>query len=149
MVWHHYYSKTSPKYFRPKSTDYKILEKIKKNREKIEQKKEKYLLDQIHYIESMWGYTDTQSKVIEKAIEDKGYLACYDTLSAALLPQVIVLIDICNEKGKKGCQREVSKRIKEFVTLLKEQTQQKRNKENEVFEITLDVYDQLLKELSK
>ena len=130
--------------FRPQSETYKALEKIKKKRHKIESKKHKHINDQIAYIAEVWGYTKEQDKVIERFIEERAYSEMYNKLTASLFPQIITLIDNCNARGQKGCKREVSKRLRELTSLMKEELQKKKSRSSESFEITLEVYDQLL-----
>ncbi len=130
--------------FRPQSETYKALEKIKKKRHKIESKKHKHINDQIAYIAEVWGYTKEQDRVIEKFIEERAYSEMYNKLTASLFPQIITLIDNCNARGQKGCKREVSKRLRELTSLMKEELQKKKSRSSESFEITLEVYDQLL-----
>ena len=130
--------------FQPKSATYKELEKIKKKRYKIENNKHKHINDQIAYIDEVWGYTKEQEKIIEKFIEERAYSDMYNKLTASLFPQIITLIDNCNARGQKGCKREVSKRLRELTLLMKEEFNKKKSRSSESFEITLEVYDQLL-----
>ena len=132
--------------FQPKSETYKEIEKLKKKRLKSEHKKHQHIHDQITYIEQMWGYTQEQKKTIEKFIEDRAYSEMYNRLTASLLPQMITLIDYCNEREKKGCKREVSKRLKELTTLMKAELKKKKMQKSESYETTLEVYDHALKE---
>ncbi len=130
--------------FKPKSDTYKELEKIKKKREKSDNNKHKHINDQIAYIAEVWGYTKEQDKIIEKFIDGRVYSEMYNKLTASLFPQMISLIDNCNARGQKGCKREVSKRLRELTTLMKEELQKKNSKKSESFETSLEVYDQLL-----
>ena len=130
--------------FQPQSETYKALEKIKKKRHKEENKKHKHINDQIAYIDEVWGYTKEQEKIIEKFIEVRAYSDMYNKLTASLLPQIITLIDNCNARGKKGCKREVSKRLRGLTDLMKEELKKKKSQNSESFETTLEVYDQLL-----
>ena len=133
--------------FQPQSETYKALEKIKKKRHKTENKKHKHINDQIAYIDEVWGYTKEQEKIIEKFINERAYSEMYNSLTASLFPQVITLIDHCNARGQKGCKREVSKRLRELTNLMKEELKKKKSQKSESFETTLEVYDQLLKEV--
>ena len=133
--------------FNPQSETYKEIEKLKKKRRKIEHKKHQHIYDQITYIEQMWGYTKEQEKTIEKFIEERAYSEMYNRLVASLLPQMIALIDYCNERNKKGCKREVSKRLRELTTLMKEELKKKKMQKSESYETTLEVYDHILKEV--
>ena len=130
--------------FQPQSETYKALEKIKKKRNKADNKKHKHINDQIAYINEVWGYTKEQEKVIEKFIKERAYSEMYNKLTASLFPQIITLIDNCNERGQKGCKREVSKRLRALTDLMKEELKKKKSQKSESFEITLEVYDQLL-----
>lgn len=130
--------------FQPQSETYKELEKIKKKRHKADNKKHKHINDQIAYIDEVWGYTKDQNKIIEKFIKERAYSEMYNKLTASLFPQIISLIDNCNARGQKGCKREVSKRLRELTDLMKEELKKKKSRSSESFEITLEVYDQLL-----
>ena len=130
--------------FKPESDTYKELEKIKKKRAKSDHSKYKHINDQIAYIAEVWGYTKEQDKIIGKFIEARAYSEMYNKLTASLFPQMISLIDNCNARGQKGCKREVSKRLRELITLMKEELQKKKSKKSESYETTLEVYDKLL-----
>ncbi len=130
--------------FQPQSETYKVLEKIKKKRHKADNKKHQHINDQIAYIDEVWGYTKEQEKIIEKFIEGRAYSEMYNKLTASLFPQIIALIDHCNARGQKGCKRDVSKRLRELTDLMKEELKKKKSQKSESFEITLEVYDQLL-----
>ena len=132
--------------FWPQSQTYRELEKIKKKRFREESRKHKHINDQIAYIDEVWGYTKEQKRIIEKFVEERAYSKMYNKLTASLLPQIIILIDNCNDRGQKGCKREVSKHLRELTDLMKEELKKKRSKSNESFETTLEVYKQLLKE---
>ena len=130
--------------FQPQSETYKALEKIKKKRHKEDNKKHKHINDQIAYIDEVWGYTKEQEKIIEKFIKERAYSEMYNKLTASLFPQIISLIDNCNAREQKGCKRDVSKRLRELTDLMKEELKKKKSQKSESFEITLEVYDQLL-----
>jgi hypothetical protein len=133
--------------FQPQSETYKALEKIKKKRHKSDNKKHKHINDQMNYIAEVWGYTKEQEKIIEKFIEGRAYSDMYNKLTASFFPQIISLIDNCNARGQKGCKREVSKRLRELTDLMKKELKKKKSQSHESFETTLEVYDQLLKEV--
>ena len=78
---------------------------------------------------------------------ERAYSEMYNKLTASLFPQIISLIDNCNARGQKGCKREVSKRLRELTDLMKVELQKKKSRSSEGFEITLEVYDQLLSEM--
>lgn len=130
--------------FKPQSDTYKALEKIKKKRHKAEHKKHQHINDQIAYIDEVWGYTKEQKKIIEKFIDERAYSEMYNKLTASLLPQIITLIDNCNNRDQKGCKREVSRRLRALSLLMKKELQKKQSRSIESFETTLEVYDQLL-----
>jgi len=140
MLW-----KYTRKGFKPKSSTYKELERIKKKRSKIEKNKYRYINDQIAYISTKWGYTKEQEKIIEKFVNERAYNKIYNKLSASLFPQLITLVDRCNDREKKGCKREVSRRINELIYLMKVELKENKIKNNDIFDTTLKVYDQLLK----
>lgn len=133
--------------YRPKSKTYKVLEKIKQKREKTNQTKHIHINDQIKYIEEYWGYTQEQEKIIEKFVEKRAYSEIYNKLTASLFPQIITLIDNCNARGKKGCKREVSKRIRDITNIMKEELKKKKSQSTDSFETTLEVYDRLIREV--
>ncbi len=133
--------------FQPQSETYKELEKIKKKRFREDNKKHKHINDQIAYIDEVWGYTKEQKRIIKKFIEERAYSKMYNKLTASLLPQIIILIDNCNERGQKGCKREVSRRLKELTELMKVELKKQKSNKHESFETTLEVYDRLLKEV--
>jgi len=133
--------------FQPQSETYKELEKIKKKRHKADKKKHKHINDQIAYIDEVWGYTKEQDRIIKKFIMERAYSEMYNKLTASLFPQIISLIDNCNAREQKGCKREVSKRLRELTDLMKVELQKKKSRRSEGFEITLEVYDQLLSEM--
>jgi ribosomal protein S8 len=133
--------------FIPKSKTFKTIEKIQKKRERIAADKHHHINDQINYIEVQWGYTQEQKRVIERFIEQRAYSEMYNKFTASLLPQLITLIENCNNREQKGCKREVSRRIKEITLIMKKELKKKKSQGKESFETTLEVYDHLLKEL--
>lgn len=132
--------------FHPQSDTYKKLEKIKKKRLKTEAQKHKHIHDQVAYIAKVWGYTKEQEKIINKFIETRAYAEMYNRFTASLLPQIITLIDNCNARERKGCKREVSKRLKELSDLMKLEFKKQKFEKVESFETSLIVYDTLLQE---
>ena len=133
--------------FLPKSQDFKDLEKIKKKRIKTEEEKYRYMNDQFSYIENKWGYTKEQEKIINDFLMHRAYVRIYNKLSASILPQIITLIDNCNDRDKKGCKREVSSRIRALTIVIKSELKKKKSGRKEDFEVTLEVYDCLLNEI--
>ncbi len=132
--------------FFPQSQEYKELERIKKRRKKQEDKKHKTIVDQFKYIELHWGYTKTQSKVIEQILTTRAYKSIYRKLTIAILPQLIELIDKCNNKEKKACKQEINKRLNELASLLKETIKQQKQRAKEEYEVSLEVLDRFFKE---
>jgi len=146
MVWEKTFKKEKQK-FKPKSNDFKELEKIKKNRIKIEDKKYHYINDQIDYIREKWGYTKVQDKIVSDFLEKRAYDTMYNKFSASLLPNMILLIENCILQEKKGCKYEVSSRLRELTSLMKEEIKKQKRESKENFEISIEVYDYLLEEL--
>ena len=144
MAWE---KKSKNKKFTPKSADFKELEKAKKSRIKVEDKKHSYIDDQIAYIREEWGYTKAQEKIVTDFLEKRAYGTMYNKLSASLLPQMILLIENCNSKEKKGCKREVSARLRELTTVMKDELKKKKIGTQENFETTMEVYDYLMQEV--
>lgn len=122
------------------------LQRVKKRRNDHTLQREKHLNQQIEYIATAWGYSESQEKVIQQFVADKVYLMCYDRLTASLLPHIITLIEQCNQREKKGCKNEVNRRIKALIALLKQEIHQHKEREVEIFEVNLEVYDRLLQE---
>lgn len=132
--------------FAPKSKAFKEMQKIRKKQERIAEDKHHHINDQIDYIESRWGYTQEQKRVIDRFLRQRAYTQMYNRLSASLLPQLIALVDHCNQREQKGCKREVSRRIRELTLLMKEELRRKKSQSEESFEVTLEVYDHLLRD---
>ena len=139
--------KVSKQGYQPKSKTYKALEKLKRKREKTNQTKHIHINDQIAYIEEYWGYTKEQEKIIKRFVEKRAYSEMYNKLTASLFPQIITMIDNCNAREKKGCKREVSKRIRDLAEVMKDELKKKKSQSTDSFETTLEVYDHLLKEI--
>lgn len=142
ILWHE-----KQKTFTPQSDTYKHIEKIKKKHAKKADKQHLHIHDQIAYIAQAWGYTKEQEKITQKFIDERAYTEIYNKLTASLLPQVIRLIDHCNDREQKGCKREVSRRIRALTDLMKQAFKKQKSQKLETYETTLEVYDQLLKEL--
>ena len=132
--------------FAPRSKAFKEMQKIQKKREKIATDRHHHINDQIDYIDLHWGYTQEQRRIIERFLKERAYTQMYNRLSASLLPQLIALVDHCNQRGQKGCKREVSRRIRELTLLMKEELRRKKSENLENFDVTLEVYDHLLRE---
>jgi hypothetical protein len=130
--------------FVPRSDHYRTLEKIRKKQRQTAEKKHRHIHDQISYIAESWGYTKEQERIIDRFIEARAYGEIYNRLTASILPQMILLIDNCNDRNQKGCKRDVSRRLRELTDLMRRQIQKNRSQKNEDFETTLEVYDRLL-----
>lgn len=135
------------KTFKPKSEGYKELVKLKDRKEKKDEMKHVYIQDQVSYIENKWGFTQEQERVFALFVENRAYSKIYNKLSASLFPQMILLIDDCNAIDKKGCHREVSKRLRELTAVMKDELKKKKVESQESFEVNKEVYDYLLKEV--
>ena len=133
--------------YKPQTKTYKTVEKIKKKREKTAYHKHQHIYDQIAYIDTYWGYTKEQERITRRFVEKRAYSEMYNKLTASLFPQVIALIDQCNEKEQKGCKREVSRRIRELTNLMKTEIKKHRGKKEDDFDTTLKAYDHLIKEI--
>jgi len=131
------------------SDTYKELEKIKKKRKKEDDKKYKEIKAQLNYIEKNWGYTQTQAKTIEKLLESRAYESIYRKLTISILPQLIKLIEKCNQKEQVGCKREVNKKISELNGILKDAIKEHKSRHQESYEISLEVLDRLMKEIKR
>ncbi|MEA3455761.1 MAG: hypothetical protein U9R26_04585 [Campylobacterota bacterium] len=142
VIW---WKKRSSHHYIPKSEAFKELQKIQKKRDKIATDKHHHINDQIDYIERHWGYTKEQQRTIDRFLQQRAYTQMYNRLSASLFPQLITLVDQCNQKEQKGCKREVSRRIKELTLIMKAELKHKKTESRESFETTLEVYDHLLK----
>ena len=120
------------------------LLKIRKKREVAAIDKHRHINEQIEYIEIEWGYSKEQKRTIERFLKERAYSQMYNRLTASLLPQLITLVDQCNERGQSGCKREVSRRIRELTLLMKEELKRKKSRTVESFETSLEVFDRLL-----
>ncbi|SFV58925.1 hypothetical protein MNB_SV-6-1105 [hydrothermal vent metagenome] len=144
ILWRYFWRVVSQDDFTPKSKAFKKLQKIQKKREKIDTAKHHYINDQIEYIDRVWGYTKEQRRVIDRFLDQRAYSHIYNRLSASLLPQLITMIELCIKREKRGCKREVSKRIKEIYLLMKEELSKKKSQTQESFETSVEVFDRLI-----
>ena len=142
-VW---WSRRGSGHFVPRSKAFKEMQKIRKKQERIAEDKHHHINDQIDYIESQWGYTQEQKRTIDRFLRQRAYTQVYNRLSASLLPQLIALVDQCNQREQKGCKREVSRRIRELTQLMSEELKRKKSQSQGSFEVTLEVYDHLIRE---
>jgi len=135
------------KNFTPQSREFKEIEKLKRKRQKKLEQKHRFINDQIAYIDEIWGYNKSQKDTIEKFLEQRAYGKIYNKLTASLLPQLILLIEECNNKNQKGCKQEVNRRIRELTEFIKIELKKTKNEKYENFETSLEVYDYLIKEV--
>ena len=131
---------------RTRNTHERLFEQLRKKRLRAEKRKHRHIYDQIAYISKAWGYSKEQEKIIDRFLETRAYGEIYNRLTASLLPQMISLIDNCNSRDRRGCKRDVSRRLKVLTDLMKHQTRKQRSQKHESFETTLEVYDRLLTE---
>lgn len=141
LGWQFLNSKKSS--FAPKSSEFKELKKLKRKVIKKEDKKHRFINDQIEYIRDIWGFTKTQNNTIDKFLKERAYGKIYSKLTASLLPQMILLIESCIQKEKKGCKREVNRRLNELVGIMKEELKNRKRETQESFETMAEVYDYL------
>jgi len=144
LIWRYLWRFIKKDRFVPKSKAFKKLQKIQKKRDKIDTAKHHHINDQIEYIDRVWGYTKEQHRVIDRFLEQRAYSQIYNRLSASLLPQLITMIELCIDRDKKGCKREVSKRIKEISILMKDELSKKKSQTQESFETSVEVFDRLV-----
>jgi len=129
--------------------DIKELKKIQKRKLKKQKLEQKLIKEQLEFIEKNWGYTKEQKIVVEEFLSKKAYIKLYNKLTISILPNLTKLIKQCNKKEKKGCKREVNRRLKELISILKNELKTQKNIINEDFDITKKVYDYLVKEVKK
>jgi hypothetical protein len=144
IVWRYLWIYFDKDKFVPRSKAFKRLHKFQRNRDKIDTAKHHHINDQIEYIDRVWGYTKEQHRVIDRFLEQRAYSQIYNRLSASLLPQLITVIELCIERDRKGCRREVSKRIKEISILMKDELSKKKSQTQESFETSVEVFDRLV-----
>jgi len=123
------------------------LAKIKRKRLKQAEKKHQLINDQFTYIQNVWSLSKEQQKTFVSFMDKRAYSDLYAKMTASLLPQLIKMIDLCIEKNKRACKRDVTKRINELVTIMKDEIKRKNNKKVEDFETITHVYDHLIDEL--
>ena len=134
------------KNYKPKSKEFKELEKLKNKSAKKELAKHRFIEDQIAYIGRIWGYNKSQENITAKFIEQRAYGKIYTKLTSSLLPQLILLIEECNKQNKKGCKAEVNTRLRELITIMKDELKNSKQQKKESFETTLEVFDYLVKD---
>ena len=143
LLGYHWWQKG--KNYQPKSKEFKELEKLKNKTAKKELAKHRFIEDQIAYIDRIWGYNKSQESITKKFIEQRAYGKIYTKLTASLLPQLILLIEECNNQNKKGCKKEVNTRLRELIAIMKEELKNSKSQKKESFETTLEVFDYLVK----
>ena len=142
LLGYHWWQKG--KDYQPKSKEFKELEKLRNKVAKKELARHSFLEDQIAYIGSIWGYNKSQESITTKFIEQRAYGKIYNKLTASLLPQLILLIEACNSQSRKGCKAEVNARLRELVSIMKEELKNSKSQKKESFETTLEVFDYLV-----
>jgi Ca2+/Na+ antiporter len=130
-----------------KTKEHRRLMKLKKKRVIEARKKHEIINNQVAYIQEAWQLSKTQHKSFVTFIEKKAYSDLYTKMTASLLPQLIKMIDKCIEQNQKGCKRDVTKRINELVSIMKNEIKKRKEKKIEDFEIMSQVYDHLINEL--
>jgi len=130
-----------------RTKEQKQLAKIKKKRLIQAEKKHEMINNQFTYIQNVWNLSREQQKSFVTFIEKRAYSDLYTKMTASLLPQLIKMIDLCIEQNKKGCKRNVGRRINELVTIMKEEIKRKKSQKVEDFETMSQVYDHLIDEL--
>jgi len=130
-----------------KTKQQRQLAKIKKKRLIQAEKKHEMINNQFAYIQNVWMLSRDQQKSFVTFIEKRAYTDLYTKMTASLLPQLIKMIDSCIEQNKKGCKRNVTKRINELVSIMKEEIKRTKEKKTEDFETISQVYDHLIDEL--
>ena len=132
--------------FRPKSKEFKEIAKIKNRHQKKVEQKHRFIEDQIAYIGQIWGYNKQQEVTVARFLEYKAYTKLYNRLTASLIPQLILLIEECNARDKKGCKADVNRRLRELTNIMREELKKEHSNKKESFETSLEVFDYLLKE---
>ncbi len=130
-----------------KTKEHKAIEKLKNARQKEAAKKHDFITNQVAYIASIWELSKMQEKTFASFIEKRAYSELYTKMTASLLPQLTKMIEECIERDMLGCQREVSSRLNELVSVMKEEIKRKKKRKKEDFETMRDVYDHLLHEV--
>lgn len=130
-----------------KTKEHKFLEKIHKKRNLELHQKHDAINNQIAHIQEIWDLSKDQQKTFVNFVEKRAYTDLYTKMTNSLLPQLIKMIEICLEQHKRGCKREVQKRINELTKIMKEEITRTKAKKRDDFETTSEVYDQLLHEI--
>lgn len=130
-----------------KTKEHKAVTKLKNSRLKEAENKHDFITNQVTYIASIWELSQMQEKTFTTFIEKKAYSELYTKMTASLLPQLTRMIEECIERDMVGCKRDVSSRLNELVSVMKEEIKRKKKTKKENFETMRDVYDHLLNEV--
>jgi len=130
-----------------KTKDHRFIEKIHKKRTQEQHQKHDTINNQVAHIQEIWDLSKDQQKTFVNFIEKRAYTDLYTKMTNSLLPQLIKMIEICLEQNKRGCKREVQRRINELTKIMKAEISRTKAKKKDDFETTSEVYDQLLCEI--
>ena len=130
-----------------KTKEHRFIEKIHKKRQIEQHQKHDIINNQVAHIQELWDLSKDQQRTFVNFIEKRAYTDLYTKMTNSLLPQLIKMIEICIEQHKKGCKREVQRRINELTKIMKAEISRKKAKKKDDFETTSEVYDQLLLEV--
>ena len=130
-----------------KTKEHRFIEKLNKKRQVEQHHKHDTINNQIAHIQELWVLSKDQQRTFVNFIEKRAYTDLYTKMTNSLLPQLIKMIEICIEQHKKGCKREVQRRINELTKIMKAEISRTQAKKKDDFETTSEVYDQLLHEV--
>jgi len=130
-----------------KTKEHRFIEKLNKKRQVEQHRKHDNINNQVAHIQELWDLSKDQQRTFVNFIEKRAYTDLYTKMTNSLLPQLIKMIEICIEQHKKGCKREVQRRINELTKIMKAEISRTQAKKKDDFETTSEVYDQLLHEV--
>ncbi len=130
-----------------KTKEHRFIEKLNKKRQIEQHQKHDTINNQVAHIQELWDLSKSQQRIFVNFIEKRAYTDLYTKMTNSLLPQLIKMIEICIEQHKKGCKREVQRRINELTKIMKSEISRTQAKKKDDFETTSEVYDQLLHEV--
>ena len=130
-----------------KTKEHRFIEKLNKKRQVEQHQKHDTINNQVAHIQELWDLSKSQQRIFVNFIEKRAYTDLYTKMTNSLLPQLIKMIEICIEQHKKGCKREVQRRINELTKIMKSEISRTQAKKKDDFETTSEVYDQLLHEV--
>ncbi len=130
-----------------KTKEHRFIEKLNKKRQIEQHQKHDNINNQVAHIQELWDLSKDQQRTFVNFIEKRAYTDLYTKMTNSLLPQLIKMIEICIEQHKKGCKREVQRRINELTKIMKAEISRTQAKKKDDFETTSEVYDQLLHEV--